>query len=52
VIYASAREWSAVIPPEAWAGGIVAAIAIGGLAGLLLALRAARVSPTDALRAV
>ena len=52
VVYASAREWDAVIPPEAWAGGIGAAIAIGGLAGLLPALRAARMSPTEALRTV
>jgi putative ABC transport system permease protein len=49
-IYASTRDWSAVVPPEAWAGGIGAAIAIGALAGLLPALRAARMSPTDALR--
>jgi FtsX-like permease family len=52
VIYASTRNWAAVIPPEAWAGGIGAAIAIGALAGLLPALRAARMSPTEALRTV
>jgi putative ABC transport system permease protein len=52
VIYASTREWEAVIPAEAWAGGIGAAIAIGAIAGLLPALRAARMSPTDALRTV
>jgi putative ABC transport system permease protein len=52
VIYASTREWAAVIPPEAWAGGIGAAIAIGAIAGLLPALRAARMSPTEALRTV
>jgi putative ABC transport system permease protein len=50
--YASTRDWSAVIPPEAWGGGIAAAVAIGGLAGLFPALRAARVSPTEALRTV
>ena len=38
-----------VIPTEAWAGGIGAAIAIGAIAGLMPALRAARMSPTEAL---
>jgi putative ABC transport system permease protein len=52
VIYASTRDWSAVIPAGAWAGGIAAALAIGAIAGLLPALRAARVSPTEALRSV
>jgi putative ABC transport system permease protein len=50
--YASTRDWPAVIPPEAWGGGIAAAVAIGALAGLFPALRAARVSPTEALRTV
>ena len=40
---------STVIPVEAWAGGLVAAILIGALAGLLPAIRAARLSPTQAL---
>jgi putative ABC transport system permease protein len=51
-LYASGRGWHAVIPAEAWAGGIGAALAIGALAGLLPALRAARMSPTEALRTV
>ncbi len=38
-----------VIPPEAWAGGVAAAVIIGALAGLLPAIRAARLSPTEAL---
>jgi putative ABC transport system permease protein len=48
-IYARHKGWATVIPPEAWAGGIAAALAIGALAGLLPAIRAARLSPTQAL---
>jgi putative ABC transport system permease protein len=48
-IYASAKHELVVIPPEAWAGGLAAAIVIGALAGLLPAIRAARLSPTQAL---
>jgi len=48
-IYAHAKGWSVVIPPEAWAGGLAAALAIGAIAGLLPAIRAARLSPTEAL---
>jgi putative ABC transport system permease protein len=50
--YATTKHWTVVIPTEAWAGGITAAIAIGALAGLLPAIRAARLSPTEALRTV
>jgi putative ABC transport system permease protein len=48
-IYACARDELVVIPPEAWAGGLAAAAVIGALAGLLPAIRAARLSPTQAL---
>jgi putative ABC transport system permease protein len=48
-IYARHKHWAVVIPPQAWAGGIAAAVAIGALAGLLPAIRAARMSPTQAL---
>jgi putative ABC transport system permease protein len=51
-VYASAKDWAIVIPTFAWAGGLAAAIAIGALAGLLPAIRAARMSPTEALRTV
>ncbi|MGD0198985.1 MAG: FtsX-like permease family protein [Solirubrobacteraceae bacterium] len=51
-IYASAKGWAVVIPPIAWGGGIAAAIAIGAIAGLLPAIRAARLPPTDALRTI
>ncbi len=48
-VYAHAKGWAIVIPPEAWAGGLGAALLIGALAGLLPAIRAARLSPTEAL---
>ena len=48
-IYAHAKGWATVIPPVAWAGGLGATIVIGAAAGLLPALRAARMSPTQAL---
>ena len=51
-IYATARAWAIVIPTAAWAGGLGAALAIGAVAGLIPALRAARLSPTEALRTV
>jgi putative ABC transport system permease protein len=51
-VYASTRHWTAVVPASAWAGGLAAAILIGAIAGLLPAIRAARMSPTEALRAV
>jgi putative ABC transport system permease protein len=49
-IYATARGWAIVVPALGWAGGLGAALAIGAIAGLLPALRAARLSPTEALR--
>jgi putative ABC transport system permease protein len=48
-VYANAKEWSIVIPTIAWTGGFGAALLIGAVAGLLPALRAARMSPTEAL---
>lgn len=47
--YAHIQHWAAVIPTIAWAGGLAAALAIGAIAGLLPALRAARMTPTQAL---
>jgi putative ABC transport system permease protein len=48
-VYASGKSETVVIPALAWGGGIAAAILIGGIAGLWPALRAARMSPTEAL---
>jgi putative ABC transport system permease protein len=51
-VYATTKGWSTVVPALAWGGGLGAALAIGAIAGLLPALRAARMSPTEALRTV
>ncbi|MGC2191790.1 MAG: ABC transporter permease [Candidatus Dormiibacterota bacterium] len=50
--YAISKDWAIVVPPIAWAGGFGAALIIGAVAGLLPALRAAHLSPTEALRTV
>jgi putative ABC transport system permease protein len=47
--YARAHHEATVIPAQAWAGGLTAAVVIGAIAGLLPAIRAARLSPTQAL---
>jgi putative ABC transport system permease protein len=48
-IYSHARGRATVTPFQAWAGGLAAAVVIGAAAGLLPALKAARMSPTEAL---
>jgi putative ABC transport system permease protein len=48
--YAHGHGQTVVIPPPAWTGDPAAALLIGALAGLLPAIRAARLSPTQALR--
>ena len=50
--YARGHGEAIVIPAQAWAGGLAAAVVIGAAAGLLPAIRAARLSPTQALWAV
>ncbi len=47
--YAWYQDWPSVVPPWAMAGGIGATVVIGGIAGLYPAVRAARLSPTEAL---
>lgn len=48
-VYAHTKGWAVIIPAQAWAGGLAAAVIIGAFAGLLPALKAARLSPTEAL---
>jgi putative ABC transport system permease protein len=51
-IYATTQGQPAVVPVVALGGGLGAAVAIGAVAGLYPSLRAARLSPTEALRTV
>lgn len=51
-VYAHTKHWTTVVPTIAWLGGLGAALLIGAIAGLLPALRAARLQPTQALWSV
>jgi len=50
--YALTQHWSVDIPALALYGGIAAALVIGAVAGLYPSMRAARLSPTEALRSI
>ena len=48
--YATSRGWTLAVPLVALAGGGAAALAIGALAGIYPATRAARLAPAEAVR--
>jgi putative ABC transport system permease protein len=49
-VYATIKGWATLVPSVAIVGGLTAALLIGGLAGLQPAVKAANLSPTEALR--
>ncbi|MBD2892765.1 ABC transporter permease [Actinomadura nitritigenes] len=51
-VFAVVQGWPTVVPLWAMAGGVLATLLIGAVAGLYPAIRAARLPPTEALGAV
>jgi putative ABC transport system permease protein len=50
--YCAWQDWPLVVPGRSTAGGLTGALAIGVLAGVYPAIRAARLHPTEALASV
>jgi len=51
-VYAAARHWNAVVPAPVLLAAVAIALALGAVAGLYPALRAARLPPAEALRII
>jgi len=49
-VVAATHHWALLIPAQARWGGLAVAVAVAALAGLYPAVRAARLSPAEALR--
>ena len=47
--YAATQGWVIVVPAQATGAALVATLVIGAVAGIYPAMRAARLSPTEAL---